>query len=422
MPLVVLAVLNGLCLIAGLLFNAELLNKAGADIPLRQLQTLEIYGQVLAAVSVCLLAWRLCLWAHGKWGHWRYLYRSLLLSTLLLAPSTWWAQGVAPDVIAEEFPASLRVYSLYAYVTKKGLLYDSLQIPGIPYQEYRDTGEGKAFIANLGVLMSVQASYVEQIDRNFQGFAAAVFRGYTRRNADALYLRLQTEVIPTLNDIARQYAGIEKARSSGVPGNERRLLDLSKQIDASVSRPSVEDYARSITAGIRNRKGIANTPEVRHMARHALGPLYVEGMDLLASREQFNKYLNGIASNMADDVAHTDIHGEQGLTVLKNMWFVPWSLLSGLFMGALNIVGLVLSAFKQHDFIQKRLWAFKAVAVGLIVIIPLFADNAILQSSGYRTAFKNIEQGPTFMAGVAHWAMSAEAMLYNLTKPLLNTQ
>ncbi|MCT7339985.1 hypothetical protein N5K55_02750 (plasmid) [Pseudomonas aeruginosa] len=65
-------------------------------------------------------------------------------------------------MIAEKFPASLRVYSLYAYVTKKGLLYDSLQIPGVPYQEHRDTGDGKAFIANLGVLMSVQGSYVEK--------------------------------------------------------------------------------------------------------------------------------------------------------------------------------------------------------------------------------------------------------------------
>ncbi|KPY42541.1 Uncharacterized protein ALO48_04913, partial [Pseudomonas syringae pv. rhaphiolepidis] len=129
--LAVLTVLNALCLIGGLLFNAELLNKAGADIPLKNLQALEIYGQSLAAVSVCLAAWRLCIWAHGKWGHQQHLMRSILLSTVVLAPLTWWVQGVVPDAIAEAFPADLRVYSLYAYVTKKGLLYDSVQIPGI---------------------------------------------------------------------------------------------------------------------------------------------------------------------------------------------------------------------------------------------------------------------------------------------------
>ncbi|UPT36280.1 hypothetical protein [Pseudomonas amygdali] len=58
MLLAVLTVLNALCLIGGLLFNAELLNKAGTDIPLKNLQALEIYGQSLAAVSVCLAAWR----------------------------------------------------------------------------------------------------------------------------------------------------------------------------------------------------------------------------------------------------------------------------------------------------------------------------------------------------------------------------
>jgi hypothetical protein len=81
---------------------------------------------------------------------------------------TWWFQGAAPDWIAEKFPGSLRVSSLYAYVTKKGLLYDSLTIPRIPYKDYKEHGEGKAFIANLGVLMSVQGSY-ERIDKNFQG-------------------------------------------------------------------------------------------------------------------------------------------------------------------------------------------------------------------------------------------------------------
>ncbi|EGH04011.1 MULTISPECIES: hypothetical protein [Pseudomonas syringae group genomosp. 2] len=421
MLLAVLTVLNALCLIGGLLFNAELLNKAGADIPLKNLQALEIYGQSLAAVSVCLAAWRLCIWAHGKWGHQQHLMRSILLSTVVLAPLTWWVQGVVPDAIAEAFPADLRVYSLYAYVTKKGLLYDSVQIPGIPYQEYRDKGEGKAFIANLGVLMSVQGSYVEQIGHNFQGFAQTVFKGYTRRNADRLYSRLQAEVIPVFDDIAREYAKVEALRRSGVAGNKRKPLALPNAA-LQQAPPSAEDYALAMPSGLRSRQAMANTAQVRGMARQVLGPLYVEGMDLLVTPNQFNTYLNGIASNMASDVARTDVHGAQSLSVLKNMWFVPWSLLSGLFMGALNIVGLLLSTVEQRAFIQKRLVAVRAAAVALIVVVPLLAGNAIIQSPGYRTAFKDIEAGPTLMAGVFHWAMSAEAMLYNLTRPLLNAE
>ncbi|AHG42624.1 hypothetical protein N018_21305 [Pseudomonas syringae CC1557] len=422
MLLAVLAVLNAFCLLGGLLFNAELLNKAGADIPLKNLQTLEIYGQSLASVSVCLVAWRVCIWAHGKWGHQQHLLRSIMLSTLVLAPVTWWVQGVVPDVIAEEFPSDLRVYSLYAYVTKKGLLYDSLQIPGIPYQEYRDKGEGKAFIANLGVLMSVQGSYVEQIDRNFQGFAQAVFKGYTRRNADVLYGRLQAEFIPVFDDIAREYVRIETARRSGVPGNKREPLAASSNTDQPKALPSAKDYALAMPSGLRSRQAMADTREVRQLARHTLGPRYVEGMDLLATRHQFNAYLNGIAGNMASDVANTDVHGEQSLSVLKNMWFVPWSLLSGLFTGALNIVGLLLSTIERRAFIQKRLLAIRVAAIALIVVVPLLASNAITQSPGYRTAFKSIETGPTLMAGVFHWAMSAQAMLYNLTRPLLDAE
>ncbi|MCT7339984.1 hypothetical protein OI911_35955 (plasmid) [Pseudomonas aeruginosa] len=68
MLLIALVVLNAVCLISGLLFNAELLNMAGADIPLKQLQTLEIYSQILASASVCLFAWRMCIWAHRRWG------------------------------------------------------------------------------------------------------------------------------------------------------------------------------------------------------------------------------------------------------------------------------------------------------------------------------------------------------------------
>ncbi|MBX6776290.1 hypothetical protein MXF29_26695 [Pseudomonas sp. NC26] len=422
MLLIALVVLNAVCLISGLLFNAELLNMAGADIPLKQLQTLEIYSQILASASVCLFAWRMCIWAHRRWGGGQYIGLSIALSTIVAAPATWWIQGEAPDVIAEKFPASLRVYSLYAYVTKKGLLYDSLQIPGVPYQEHRDTGDGKAFIANLGVLMSVQGSYVEKIDQNFFGFAAAVFTGYTRRNGDWLYGRIQDEVVPQIEDIARTYAKLEAFRAAGLPGNEWKPIAWPKAGEELGYEPTLDDFARSIKPGLRSRQSILNSAEVRYFAKEAMGPLYVNGMDVLASRQQFDKYLPGIAKNMAFDVAHTDIHGEQGLNVLKNMWFVPWTLISGLFMGALNLVGLVLSAVEQRGLIQGRRRLVRLGAVVVIVIVPLIYGNSIIQSAGYRTAFRSIEKGPTIMAGIFHWAMSAEAMLYDLTKPLLKAE
>ncbi|MBM5459034.1 hypothetical protein H8F21_15810 [Pseudomonas sp. P66] len=422
MLLTLLVALNAACLVGGLLFNAELLNLAGADIPLKQLQALEVYSQLLASASVCLFGWRVCIWAHRKWGGARYIWLSVALTSAMAAPATWWVQGEVPDLIAEKFPTSLRVYSLYAYVAKKGLLYDSVQIPGLPYQEYRDQGEGKAFIANLGVLMSVQGSYVEKIDGNFPAFAAAVFKGYTRRNGDALYERLQSEVVPAAVDIIRAYGQLEALRATGLAGSEWKPIPWPKASEDLGFKPTVAEYAQSIKPGLRSRSEVARTTEVQHMASEALGPIYVNGMDVLAGRKEFEKYLPHIASNMAYDVSHTDIRGEQGVNVLKNMWFVPWSLLSGLFLGALNVVGLILSAGERRGLIRGRRWLVRTVAIVTIIAVPLVAGNGLVHSTGYKTAFRSIERGPTVLAGVFHWAMTAEAMLYNLTKPLLKTE
>jgi hypothetical protein len=49
------------------LLNAELLNSAVAQIPLQNAHSLSIYGLFpAAAVSVCLLAWRLRLWRTSR--------------------------------------------------------------------------------------------------------------------------------------------------------------------------------------------------------------------------------------------------------------------------------------------------------------------------------------------------------------------
>lgn len=418
--LIALVVLNALYLVCSLLFNAELLNYAGADIPLKKLEILEIYSQVLAATSMCLLVWRLCYRRyHGKG---RKLWISLAVATAIVTPTTWWFQGAAPDWIAEQFPASLRVSSLYAYVTKKGLLYDSLTIPRIPYKEFKDEGEGKAFIANLGVLMSVQGSYVERIDKNFQGFSAAVFRGYTARNGDALYERLQETVVLRIEDILRAYTRLEGFRAAGIPGNEWRPIKWPAGGAELGYHPSSEEYAQSINPGVRSRDAIANTAEVRHMAKSALGPLYVKGMNLLSTREQYQSYLPGVADNMAYDVAHTDIRGTEGLNVVKNMWFIPFSLLSGLFFGAISLVVLIISGIEALRRLPGRIRFVRPVAIIFIVALPLVVGNEIVDSPGYKDAFRSLGKQPVLMASVFNWAMSSEAMLYNLTKPLLNAE
>ncbi|VVN70536.1 hypothetical protein [Pseudomonas fluorescens] len=418
--LIALVVLNALYLICSLLFNAELLNMAGADIPLKKLEVLELYSQLLAATSMCLLLWRICY--HRYQGKGRVLWISLAVSTAVVTPLSWWFQGAAPDWIAEQFPASLRVSSLYAYVTKKGLLYDSLTIANLPYKEYKDQGEGKAFIANLGVLMSVQSSYVERIDKNFQGFSAAVFQGFTKRNSEALYERLQETVVPSIADITRAYAKLEGFRAAGIPDNDWTPIKWPNAGEDLGYVPTADEYARSISPGVRTREAIANTVEVRYMAKAALGPLYVKGMNLLATREQFQSYLPGIASNMAFDVAHTDIHGPEGLNVLKNMLFIPFSLLSGLFFSAISLVVLIISGIEALRQVQGRNHLVRAVAIFLIVIVPIVIGNKIVDSAGYSDAFSGSGKQPILLANVFSWAMASEAMLYNITKPLLKAE
>ncbi len=418
--LIALVVLNALYLCCSLLFNAELLNLAGADIPLKKLEVLETYSQLLAATSMCLLVWRICYRRYRDKG--RHLWVSLVLSTALVTPATWWFQGAAPDWIAEQFPNALRVSSLYAYVTKKGLLYDAITIPQLPYKDFKDLGQGKALIANLGVLMSVQGSYVERIDKNFQGFAEAVFRGYAVRNGDALYERLTTTVVPSVEDVIRTYARLEGLRAAGVAGQRWQPIAWPGNGASLGYAPSIDDYARSIKPGIRERDEIVDTPEVRHLAKSLLGPVYVNGMNLLATREQYQRYLPGIAANMAYDVAHTDIRGAEGLNVLKAVWFIPFSLLSGLFFGSISLVVLVISGVEALRRQRGRIRWVRPLAILVIVAAPLMVSNEIVDSPGYAHAFERNGKQSLWLSFVFKWAMSSEAMLYNFTKPLLKAE
>ena len=150
--------------------------------------------------------------------------------------------------------------------------------------------------------MSVQGSYVERIDRNFQGFAAAVFRGYTVRNGEALYERLTESAVLSAEDIIRGYTKLEGLRAAGISGNDNKPIPWPRAGRDLGYTPSIDEYARSIAPGIRSRDALLVTPEIRHMAQTTLGPLYVKGMNLFATREQFKSYLPAIADNMAGKI------------------------------------------------------------------------------------------------------------------------
>lgn len=418
--LIALVVLNAINLLCNLLFNAELLNMAGADIPIKRLEVLETYSQVLAASGMCLLVWRICFRRHQGKG--TVLWIWLAASTALVIPTSWWIQGAVPDLIADRFPEPLRVSSLFAYVTKKGLLYDSLTIPRVPYKDMKEQGEGKAFVANLGVLMSVQGSYVQLIDKNFQGFSTAVFRGYTARNADLMYERIQVTVVPPINEMIRAYVSLEGSRAAGIPGYDWKPIRWPGGGGELGCQPSIDEYARSLKPGLRSREDIADSLEARYMARASLGPIYVKGMLLLATREHFQQYLPHIAENMAFEVAHTDPHGPDAMRVLKNLWFIPFSLFTGLFFGAISLVILIMSGIEALTGRSRKTKYVRLAAIASIVIVPLMVSNPILDSSGYKEAFQSVDRNSVLVASIFRWAMSSQALLYNITKPLLKTE
>lgn len=418
--LIALVVLNAINLLCNLLFNAELLNMAGADIPIKKLEVLETYSQVLAASGMCLLVWGICFRRHQAKG--RVLWIWLAASTALVIPTSWWIQGAVPDLIADRFPEHLRASSLFAYVAKKGLLYDSLTIPRVPYKDMKEQGEGKAFVANLGVLMSVQGSYVQLIDKNFQGFSTAVFRSYTARNGDALYERIQETVVPPVNDMIRAYVNLEGFRAAGIPGYDWKPIPWPGGGGDLGYQPSIDEYARSLKPGLRSREDIADSIEARYMARSTLGPVYVKGMPLLTTREQFQRYLPHIAENMAFEVAHTDPHGPDAVRVLKNLWFIPFSLVSGLFYGSISLVILIMSGIEAMIGRSRKTKYVRLAAIASIVIVPLMVSNPILDSSGYKEAFQSVDRKSVLVATVFRWAMSSQAMLYNITKPLLKAE
>ena len=104
------------------------------------------------------------------------------------------------------------------------------------------------------------------------------------------------------------------------------------------------------------------------------------------------------------------------------MWFIPFSLLSGLFFGAISLVVLIISSIEALSRMPGRIRFVRPAAIALIVIVPLALSNGIVDSAGYRDAFRSLGRQPMVVASVFNWAMTSQAMLYNLTKPLLRAE
>src|SRR3546814_9212103 len=107
---------------------------------------------------------------------------------------------------------------------------------------------------------------------------------------------------------------------------------------------------------------------------------------------------------------------------LNNMWFIPFSRFSGLFFGGICLVVLIISGIEALRSLPGRIPFVRPVAVISIVMLPLVVGNAIVDSPGYRDAFRSLGKQPVVLATVFHWAMSSEAMLYNITRPLLKAE
>ena len=108
--------------------------------------------------------------------------------------------------------------------------------------------------------------------------------------------------------------------------------------------------------------------------------------------------------------------------MVKNMWFIPFSLLSGLFYSAISLVKLVISSIEANRPLRRRIRFVRPLAIAVIISVPLALSNGIVDSAGYRDAFRSQGRQPVLVASVFDWAMTSQAMLYNLTKPLLRAE
>ena len=413
---ITLILLNLIFLLCTIAFNAELLSLAGSDITLKHFDHIAEVGQVLSSFGVTLFAWRFI--AQRTSGH--SLFKAWGVALLLLYPTTYFAQSAISELIIEKLPNEYKVASLYAYVLKKGYLSEVIHFKDLPYAEIKGSGAQTSFIANMGILFNPDNLYVKGIDQNFSGFSAKVFKGYWKVHQEELYERYTERGIKRFNEVIRAYSVIEKKRKENPYDIKYNQIPLSSFVDKTTEQQKNVRYAMALPPGITDINRLLRSQVMHIMAADALGPLYVKGMSLNASKQLFNTYIPYIANNMASAITGTDLEGEQGQMIMKNMIFLPLTLFTSLFFGIISFVVLVFSLLeiRQPATPKPKL---KIAIILTLLMMPFILGNPIVKSSGYTLLVKRSGDGVGFIQPILTWAMITEGWLYTLKTKVVGT-
>lgn len=412
--IIALILLNIVFLVFNLAFNAQLLDLAASDITLIKFDEIARNGQLLSAFGMTLLAWKLL--------STRFVGKKLavtwLASFVLVYPCAYVIQDVVPDLIMENLEHKHKAASVYAYVVKKGYVSSVITLKDIEGFNKDRSGANKSLVANMGILLNYNSEYLKKIDKDFVAFTNYVFTRYWQRHSDELYEKFKARSIEPIKEIVEQYAS-EEAHRKSLPLSERKHhapVPLSEPAfsDNAKTRPHVLLYARALPEGIRNKDSLIKDKQIQMMAKSVLGPLYVNGMNPLATKEEFNRYIPQISQNMAYEVAATDLDSEQGKAIIKNMLFLPFTLATSLFMGVISLVILLFSLIEAVSNRSNNSTKIKSFIIAFIVVAPLIIGNSVVNSAGFDDLLAKSGGTLDMVKFVVQWAMVTEGWLYEI--------
>lgn len=410
MPALIL--LNIVFLVFNLAFNAQLLDLAASDITLLKFDEIARNGQLLSAFGMTLLAWKLLSTRFvGK-----KLALAWLASFILVYPFAYVTQDIVPEIIMKNLEHKHKAASVYAYVVKKGYVSSVITLKNIEGYSKDISGANKSLVANMGILLNYNSEYLKKIDNDFVAFTSYVFTRYWAKHSDELYEKFKDGSIEPIKEVVEQYAS-EEAHRSSLPSSERkhhRPVPLSSPAfsDNAKSRPHVLLYARAIPEGIRSKDTLIKDKHIQMMVKSVLGPLYVAGMNPLATKEEFNQYIPQISQNMANEVAATNLDSEQGKAIIKNMLFLPFTLATSLFMGVISIVILLFSFIETISSRGGNNTKIKIAIIAFIIVAPLIVGNSVVNSAGFDDLVAKSGGTLDMAKFVVKWAMVTEGWLY----------
>jgi len=411
---IALILLNLVFLLCTILFNAELLSLAGSDITLKHFDRIAEIGQLLSSFGLTLLSWK---FMAQRWTG-KALIKAWAISFVILYPTTYLGQSLASQLIIEKMPNEYKVASLYAYVLKKGYLADVIHFPKLPDDRGQETGAHTAFVANMGIIFNPENLYIKGIDDNFSGFSSKVFKGYWQVHHDELYQRFHERAFPRFKAVIKAYSELERKRLENPFTEKYKPVPLRGIVEGGTEEEQNERYALAFPAGIKDIRVMVNHPIMHVLAADVLGPIYVKGMQLNADAKQFEAYIPYIANNMASAITATDLSGEQGKMILKNMIFLPLTLFTSLFIGIISFVVLLFSLIelRQPAIPRPKL---KIAIILFMLVMPFVIGNTIVKSDGYRLLIKRSGGGIEYIQPILKWSMVTEGWLYALKGKVL---